>query len=120
MEVALRRRLEGVADISISQSRQTTEVTFAQGPHTFSPRAFRDAVGEAGVSVLSFHIDACGVVEQKDRQRWLAAGKNRFLLVEGGRTSAGPVGQAVCVSGRLNDDSVPHRLKIMDVELVTR
>ena len=119
MEVALRRRLEGVADISISQSRQTTEVEFAQGPHAFSPRAFRDAVGEAGVKVLSFHIDACGVIEQKDRQRWLAAGKNRFLLVEGG-TSPGPVGQAVCVSGRLNDDSVPHRLEIIDFEVVIR
>jgi hypothetical protein len=119
MEVALRRRLEGVANIAISQRRQTTEVEFTPGPHAFSPSAFRAALGEAGVNVLSFHIDACGVIEQTDRQRWLAAGKNRFLLVEGG-TSPGPVGQAVCVSGRLNDDLVPHRLEIIDLELVTR
>lgn len=117
MEVALRRRLEGVAAISISQSRQTTEVEFAQGHHAFSPGAFRDAVEEAGVEVLSFQIEACGVIEQKEHQRWLAAGKNRFLLVEGGTA---PVGGAVCLSGRLNDRSGPHRLEITDLELVTK
>ncbi len=118
MEVALRRRLEGVVDIAISQSRQTTEVEFTQGPHAFSPRAFRDALGEAGVEVLRFEIEACGVIEQKDNQRWLAAGKNRFLLVEEG-TASGPVGKAVCVSGRLNDHSAPHRLEIIALEFVT-
>lgn len=112
MEVALRRRLEGVANISISQSRQTAEVEFTSPLHAFSPDAFRDAVGEAEVTVLSFEIEVCGVIEQKESQRWLAAGKNRFLLVEGG-TSPGPVGRAVCVSGRLDDESDPHRLEIL-------
>jgi hypothetical protein len=60
MEVALRRRLEGVASISISQERQTAEVAFARGPHIFSPEEFRAAVGEADVEVLSFEIEACG------------------------------------------------------------
>lgn len=109
MEVALRGRLEGVAEISISQSRQTTVVNFARGAHAFSPVAFRDAVDEAGVEVLTFHIEACGVIEQNDSQRWLVAGKNRFLLVEG---EPAPAGRTLCVSGRLDDRSRPLRLTI--------
>ena len=63
MEVALRRRLEGVARIAISQQHQTAEVAFAPGPYVFSPEEFRAAVGEAEVEVISFEIEACGHVK---------------------------------------------------------
>jgi hypothetical protein len=123
MEVALRRRLEGVASISISQQRQTAEVTFARGPHIFSPEEFRAAVGEADVEVLSFEIEACGRVEPgavpgalgaqgaagapgtagapgaPGAARWFVAGPNRFLL-----KGVFPSGaDTVCISGALDD-----------------
>jgi len=113
IEVALRRRLEGVATSSISLSRQTIAVEFADGRRPFSPATFRSAVDEAGVEVLSFQIDACGVIEEKEGQRWLIAGENRLLLDEGGPAS---VGQPVCVSGRLNDRSEPYRLTITSIQ----
>ncbi len=103
MDVALRRRLDGVAHVSISQSRQTAEVAFAAMPHTFSTVAFREAVGEAEVEVLRFEVDVCGVVVLDGDQRWLTAGTDRFLLGDG--EWAG--GQHVCVTGHLTDGSGP-------------
>jgi hypothetical protein len=117
MEVALRQRLEGVADISISQREQTTEVRFADADYTFSPEAFRKAVGEAGVVVLSFQIDACGSIEQVRDERWLVTGKNRFLLTGGGTL---PPDRLVCISGGLDDRAPPPRLDITNVRIVTK
>jgi hypothetical protein len=113
IEVALHRRLEGVATVAISQSRQTVVAEFADGRRPFSPSVFRAAVDESGVEVLTFQIDACGVIEQKESQRWLIAGENRFLLEEGGTA---PVEAPVCVSGRLNDRAEPYRLAITAIQ----
>ena len=112
MEVALRRRLEGVANVSISQREQTAEVRFAEGDYPFSPETFRRAVKEAGVVVLSFQVDVCGSIEQEGEQRWLVTGKNRFLLTGNGTL---PPDQPVCVSGHLDDRVPPSRLDITDV-----
>jgi hypothetical protein len=113
MEVALRRRLEGVAQVSISQREQTAEVRFAKGDYTFSPDAFRKAVAEAGVTVLSFQIDACGSIEQERDQRWLVTDRNRFLLTTSG---ALPPDQPICVTGRLDDRAPTLRLDVTDVQ----
>lgn len=115
--MALHRRLEGVARVSISQSSQTVGVQFADGRRRFSPATFRAAVDEAGVEVLSFQIEACGVIEETENQRWLVAGENRFLLEQG---STAPVEDAVCVSGRLNDGAEPYRLAIATVQPAPR
>jgi hypothetical protein len=97
MDVALRRRLDGVAHISISQSRQTAEVAFAARRAAFSTVAFREAVGEADVEVLHFEVDVCGTVTLDGGQRWLSASPERILLF-GGEWAAG---QRVCLTGRL-------------------
>lgn len=113
VEVALRRRLEGVATVSISISEQTTEVAFAPG-HAFVPAVFREAVKEAGVEVLSFEIEACGVTERIDDHWWLTTGADRFLLVAHELPAPG---QAVCASGRLDDRSTPSRLEIRSFDV---
>jgi hypothetical protein len=99
MEVALRRRLEGVAGISISQARQRAEVTFGPGPHAFSPRAFREAVAEADVEVLRFVVDACGTVGQDGDGQWLQAGADRFVLANAGYAA----GEHRCLTAQLDD-----------------
>ena len=109
----MRRRLEGVASVSISLTNQTTQVKFA-GAQPFSPQVFEQAVGEAGAEVISFQIDACGVLEQTDGQHWLDTGADRFLLI--GR-ELGATGQAVCVSGRLESLAMPYRLNVTDVQV---
>src|SRR5688572_13478677 len=99
MEVALRRRLAGVADVSISQSQQTAAVTFVSGTHEFSAAAFRQAVAEAGVEVLSLEVDVCGVIDEKNGLRSAGEGKRPLVRLQGGHAiSASPI----CVSGRLD------------------
>jgi len=114
-EVALRQRLRGVAAISISQSEQMVIVEFAQGGDAFSPAVFRDAVDDAGIKVLAMQIDACGVVEETQSQRWFVAGANRFALDDGGGV---PVGQPVCVVGALDDASTPYRFTPTTIQAV--
>ena len=106
--MALRRRLEGVAHVSISQSQQTAAVTFNPGSRAFSAPAFRDALGEAAVEVVSLEIDACGVIEEMNGHRWITITGQRFLLR--GQTSAGSI---ACVTGRLNDRVEPNELEVM-------
>ena len=104
MEAALRRRLEGVVDVQISQRGQTASVTFGSGAR-FTPGAFSDAVAEAGVEVLRLTVDACGATVRDDHGQWLSAGPHRFLL-------GSPVPQAatVCVSGWLQEHGDDWRL----------
>ncbi len=111
MEVALRRRLDGVARISISQAAQTAEVEFVAAPHTFSAAAFRQAVGEADVEVLSFEADVCGAVVEDQERRWLTANANRFLLADGEWAATA----LVCVTGRLVAESDQAPLVIESV-----
>jgi hypothetical protein len=99
MDVALRRRLEGVANISISQEHQRAEVTFGPAPHAFSASAFRDAVAEAGVEVVRFVVDACGTVVLEDGRQWLVAGTNRFVLSVNGYAA----GEHRCLTAHLDD-----------------
>jgi hypothetical protein len=115
MEAALRRRLDGVNEIVIDQAQQTADVSFARGDRVFSPAAFRGAVREAGVTVLGLRIDACGTIEQQASERWLRAGKTRFLVAEGETV---PVGKGLCVSARLNDGGGEERLAITEVQRI--
>jgi hypothetical protein len=105
--VALRRRLEGVEDVAISQSQQTTAVTFTAARHAFSSSAFRSALGEAEVEVLRLEIDVCGVVEAKNGQHWITSAGAQFLL-----RGHVPASGVLCVTGQLNDQSEPFELGI--------
>ena len=115
-EMALRQRLADVTGVSISQGEQTVSVRFAPGGGEFSPVVFREAVAEAGIDVLSLDIDACGLVEEATGQRWLVTGANRFVLDDGGGT---PTGRLMCVSGALNDRSVPYRVTPTAIHALT-
>jgi hypothetical protein len=100
MEVALRRRLAGVADISISQSQQTAAVTFVSGTRAFSSAAFRDAVAEADVEVVSLEVDVCGAVDDQNVLRPSTMASEALVRLRGGGAQAGSI---VCVTGRLDE-----------------
>jgi hypothetical protein len=108
MEVALRQRLDGVAAVSISEGEQTTEVIFAPGDHAFSIEAFRLALRQADVAIVSVEIDACGIVERGEETR-LEGGKTDLLLK--GADDA-PSGSPVCISGRLEQPTDPLRVQV--------
>jgi hypothetical protein len=117
MEVGLRKRLEGAADISISQGQQTAVVRFQPAARTWSPEAFREAARETAVKVLRFEIEACGRVEGDDPQRWLVAGESRYLVTG---SHAIPLDSNVCVSGPFDDAATPPRLQVARLEPLTR
>lgn len=107
MEVALRRRLEGVETIAISQAQQSAVVTFTAGTRAFVPQDFREAVAEADVEVLRFEIEACGSVEETGVERWFVAGTNRFAL----SPDALERSASTCLTGALDDRATPHTLE---------
>jgi hypothetical protein len=109
MEVALRRRLAGVAEVSISQSQQTAVVTFVSGTRAFSAAAFTYAVAEAEVDVVSLEVDVCGVVDDQSVLRSSTEGQRPFVRLRGGNTDA--VG-TVCVTGRLDERTELPELEV--------
>jgi hypothetical protein len=106
MEVALRRRLDGVAEVRISQERQTAQVIFAPGAPAFAPGEFRAAVGEADVEVLRLEIEACGRLEQEAGTTWFVAAPARFIVAD-----APPDAVPRCVSAELDDRASTGRLR---------
>jgi len=108
----LRRRLAGVADISISQSQQTAAVTFVSGTREFSAAAFRQAVAEADVEVLSLEVEVCGVIDEENVLRSVGEVKGPLVRLRGGHAAPG---SAVCVSGRLGDSVEPYELHVLVV-----
>ena len=115
-EVALRQRLAGVVTVSISQGQQTIAVALSNGAGLFSPAVFRDAVAGTGIEVLTFQVDACGVVEETESQHWFVAGENRFSLEDPKKV---PEGELLCVSGRLDDRVTPYRLTLTAIHPVS-
>jgi hypothetical protein len=114
-EVALRQRLPGVVTVSISQGQQTIAVALSSGGGLFSPAIFRDAVAGPGIEVLTFQVEACGVVEENESQHWFVAGQNRFALEDSKEV---PARALLCISGRLNDQVNPHRLALTAIHPV--
>jgi hypothetical protein len=109
MEVALRRRLAGVAEVSISQSQQTAAVTFVSGTRAFSAAAFRDAVAEAEVDVVSLEVDVCGVVDDQSVLRSSTGDQRPFVKLRGRTADAS---RPICVTGRLDERAEPPELEV--------
>jgi hypothetical protein len=115
MEVALRRRLDGVDTVAISQSEQRAEVTFTDGPRALVLATVRAAIEGAGMKLVALRVDACGQLETEGAERRLIAGENRFTL-EG--EAGGTVGYA-CVTGRLVEHTAPTPPGLVEVRLKT-
>jgi hypothetical protein len=112
MEVALRRRLAGVAEIAISQSQQTAAVTFVSGTHEFSISEFSAAVAEAEVEVMSVQAEVCGVVDGEQVLRASVEPEKGLVRLRG---SDAPRGKMICVNGRLDGAVEPYELHVMAV-----
>lgn len=112
MEMALRRRLEGVADISISQQKQAATVTFVPGTDVFSAAEFRSAVAEADVEVLTIDARVCGVVDEKGTLRPNLSDHEPLVQLRGDVQQ----GTSVCVTGRLDDRVDPYELEVVSAQ----
>ena len=105
----MRRRLAGVAEVSISQSEQTAAVRFAPGTRTFSAAEFRAAVAEADVEVIALEANICGVLNEAQELRSRTDDDHLLVRLRGG--DAG-VGTSICATGRLDDRAQPYELQV--------
>ncbi len=112
MEVAL-RRLEEVADLSISMSEQTLDVELKPG-HEFQPEAIREAVNQTNVFIVRFQIQAQGHIEEEPSGRYFLAQKNRCAVVD---SPQAPIETPLRILGQVDDsvDDLP-RLKILSYQ----
>jgi hypothetical protein len=109
MEVALRRRLGGVADVSISQAEQTAAVRFTPGTFTFSAAELRGAVAEADVEVLALEATVCGIVGDGNELR-PRHGVGQLMVRL--RDDDAAVGASICATGQLHDRAAPYELQV--------
>jgi hypothetical protein len=112
MEIAL-RRLDGVADVSISTRTKLVEVTYKPGS-SFQPQGIREAAVQAGATVVELRIIGRGRVAVDGSKRYFVAGKNRFLLID---SRSLPVDKPVLVTGTLDDSATPFKLKVLESKL---
>lgn len=97
MEVALRRRLAGVVDVSISQLEQRAVVTFGRPTPAFSAVEFRRAVAEADVEVLTLDVEFCGTLDADHGMQPVVDGEPLHVRLD---LSTATPGEHVCLTGR--------------------
>ena len=112
MEVALRRRLAGVAEVSISQHEQRAAVTFVPGTRVFSAAEFRQAVAEADVEVITLDVRVCGLVDADNALRPVVSGHEPLVRLRG---DVRP-GSSICATGRLDDRTEPYGLDVVTAQ----
>ena len=74
--------------------------------------AFREAVAEADVEVVSLELDACGVAESSNELVSLRIADQSVLRLHGATAVAGG---RICVQGRLDDGVEPNVLHVTTV-----
>lgn len=114
MKVAL-QRLDGVVKVAVKRRPQMFAVVYSPGA-SFQPQALRDAVSEAHVQVVRFHVSALGEVEEKDDKQFFISGKDRFLVVDSPKL---PTEGRIGVMGEVDDSTDPFQLKVSDFRPLT-
>jgi hypothetical protein len=111
MELAL-KRLDGVDRVVISIERQQFVVLYKPNAG-FQPILLREAVSQAGVDVVQFHIQARGKVEKQAGGNVFVSGKDKYALTADSKPV--PPGTEVVIGGDVvNDRKLPYQLKIID------
>ena len=111
MEVAL-RHLDGVAKVAVKRRpRPQMFAVFYKPGASFQPQALRDAVAEAHVRVIRFHVSVLGEVKEEGDKQFFVSGENRFLLVDSPKL---PTDGRIGVMGAVDDSTDPLQLKVAD------
>ena len=113
MEVAI-RRLDGVADVSISWQRKLVEVTYTPNSR-FQPQGIREAVAQVAVAVDQFTIVARGRIVLDGATGYFVAGQDRYLLKD---LSSIPQGKLISITGIVDGSESPYRLLVMQTRPV--
>jgi copper chaperone CopZ len=107
METAI-RRLDGVANVSISMQTKLVEVTYAPNSR-FQPAGIREAVSQVAVSVDQLMIVARGRMVMDGTKGYFVVGEDRYILDD---LSSIPPGKLISITGIIDDSSSPFKLRI--------
>jgi len=103
------RRLDGVAKLSISKSREKV-VVFYKPDARFRPDELQQALGKTGVKVTQFRISARGQVLEEGGQKVFLAGSDKFLLL---RSSHMPSVGPASLEATVDVEAHPMQLEVI-------
>lgn len=107
LQASLRRHY-AKSTIDVDDDKDTATVRFAEH-EDFTPGEFRTAVERVRMNVVTVRLQACGTIETTGDQKWLTAGKMKFLLRSDREL---PASAPVCADGRLDSRSDPPTLNV--------
>lgn len=102
------RRLDGVAKLSISKSKEQV-IVFYKPEVRFHPEELREALGKTGVKVAQFIISAHGQVQQEGDKKFFLTGNEKFCLV---RSPHLPSTGSIALEATLNDQVTPMEIEV--------
>jgi hypothetical protein len=99
------------AKVAVDDASDTATLHWKSG-QAFSADEFGKAVTDVRMRVIDLTLEACGRAETAGNDKILAAGTSRFVL-RGNQNV--PLGQPICVAGRLDNRQEPAVLEISAV-----
>jgi len=102
------RRQYDKSTIDVDDDKDTATIHFA-ADESFSTSEFRAAVERVRMRVVTIRLQACGTVEAAGGNRWLTAGKSKFLVRSDREL---PVNEPLCADGTLDTGSDPATFRI--------
>jgi hypothetical protein len=113
LTASLRRHFDKALAVDVDDEHDTATVRFDAGQE-FSAAAFHEAATQVRMAVREFRIQACRRIEANGNERWLVAGRNRFL-VHSDRDM--PVDVPLCLDGSFDSRQDPATLEVSTFEL---
>ncbi|HTA44459.1 MAG TPA: hypothetical protein VK789_18550 [Bryobacteraceae bacterium] len=110
-------RLQGVDKVKISRSHESILLTYKPGAR-FDTEAIRKVLEPLKVGVVQFQVGVRGEMHQDGAKRILAAGPDRFTLLDAIDSPDVPAGVPVRIEGILYDRHAPMEIKVLTVQAI--
>lgn len=111
------RRLQGVDKVKISRSNEAILLTYKPGAK-FDTQAIRKVLDPLKVGVVQFQVGVRGQMHEDGSKRILAAGPDRFILLDAIDSPDVPAGVPVRIEGILYDRETPMSIKVLTVQAI--
>lgn len=107
-------RLQGVDKVKISLRNEAILLTYKAGAR-LDTQAIRNVLQPLKVGVVQFQAGVRGEVREEGGKRILAAGPDRFVLLDAIDSPDIPIGVPVHIEGILYDRHAPMEIKVLTV-----
>ena len=111
------RRLQGVDKVKISRSHESIMLTYKPGAR-FDAQAIRKILEPLKVGVVQFQVGVRGEMHKESGKRILAAGSERFILLDAIDSPDVPASVPIRIEGILYDHHSPMEIKVLTVQTI--